>query len=419
MSKPVVAIVGRPNVGKSTLFNALAGERISIVQDTPGVTRDRIYAEVSWLDHNFTMIDTGGIEPDSNDIILSQMREQAEIAIATADVIMFIVDVRQGLQDSDSKVADMLRRSGKPVVLVVNKVDSFEKYMADVYEFYNLGIGDPFPVSAASMLGLGDMLDEVVKYFPEYKKDDEEDDRPKIAIIGKPNVGKSSLINKLAQEDRVIVSDIAGTTRDAIDTDIKYNGKEYVFIDTAGLRRKNKIKEEIERYSIIRAVTAVERADVCIIVIDATEGVTEQDAKIAGIAHDRGKGIIIAVNKWDAIEKDDKTIYRHTEKIRDILSFMPYAEIIFMYYFNDMKGCVLTGLVFCLITLVGSIISSHFTEIWYGVGLVAGSFAGWTVAYGRLRWMEKHLDVHIFCNGHLLKKKKGDCPSPKVFDRYE
>lgn len=330
MSKPVVAIVGRPNVGKSTLFNVLAGERISIVQDTPGVTRDRIYAEVSWLDHNFTMIDTGGIEPDSNDIILSQMREQAEIAIATADVIMFIVDVRQGLQDSDSKVADMLRRSGKPVVLVVNKVDSFEKYMADVYEFYNLGIGDPFPVSAASMLGLGDMLDEVVKYFPEYKKDDEEDDRPKIAIIGKPNVGKSSLINKLAQEDRVIVSDIAGTTRDAIDTDIKYNGKEYVFIDTAGLRRKNKIKEEIERYSIIRAVTAVERADVCIIVIDATEGVTEQDAKIAGIAHDRGKGIIIAVNKWDAIEKDDKTIYRHTEKIRDILSFMPYAEIIFI-----------------------------------------------------------------------------------------
>ena len=330
MSKPVVAIVGRPNVGKSTLFNVLAGERISIVKDTPGVTRDRIYAEVSWLDHNFTMIDTGGIEPDSKDIILSQMREQAEIAIATADVIIFLTDVRQGLQDSDAKVADMLRRSGKPVVLVVNKVDSFEKYMADVYEFYNLGIGDPFPVSAASMLGLGDMLDEVVKHFPEYSKDEAEDERPKIAIIGKPNVGKSSLINKLAQEDRVIVSDIAGTTRDAIDTDIKYNGKEYVFIDTAGLRRKNKIKEEIERYSIIRAVTAVERADVCIIVIDATEGVTEQDAKIAGIAHDRGKGIIIAVNKWDAIEKDDKTIYRHTDKIRDILSFMPYAEIIFI-----------------------------------------------------------------------------------------
>ena len=330
MSKPVVAIVGRPNVGKSTLFNVLAGERISIVKDTPGVTRDRIYAEVSWLNYNFTMIDTGGIEPDSHDIILSQMREQAEIAIATADVIMFITDVRQGLQDADSKVADMLRRSGKPAVLVVNKVDSFEKYMADVYEFYNLGIGDPFPVSATSMLGLGDMLDEVVKYFPDGATEEEEDDRPKIAIIGKPNVGKSSLINKLAQEDRVIVSDIAGTTRDAIDTDITYDGREYVFIDTAGLRRKNKIKEEIERYSIIRAVTAVERADVCIIMIDATEGVTEQDAKIAGIAHDRGKGIIIAVNKWDAIEKDDKTIYRHTEKIRDILSFMPYAEIIFI-----------------------------------------------------------------------------------------
>ena len=330
MSKPVVAVVGRPNVGKSTLFNALAGERISIVKDTPGVTRDRIYADVNWLDYHFTMIDTGGIEPDSRDVILSQMREQAEIAIATADVIIFLTDVRQGLQDSDSKVADMLRRSGKPVVLVVNKVDSFEKFMPDVYEFYNLGIGDPFPISAASMLGLGDMLDEVVKHFPDYAKDEEEDERPKVAIIGKPNVGKSSLISKLAQEDRVIVSDIAGTTRDAIDTDITYDGKEYVFIDTAGLRRKNKIKEEIERYSIIRAVTAVERADVCIIVIDATEGVTEQDAKIAGIAHERGKGIIIAVNKWDAIEKDDKTIYRHTEKIRQILSFMPYAEIIFI-----------------------------------------------------------------------------------------
>ena len=330
MSKPVVAVVGRPNVGKSTMFTALAGERISIVKDTPGVTRDRIYADVNWLDYHFTMIDTGGIEPDSRDVILSQMREQAEIAIATADVIIFLTDVRQGLQDSDSKVADMLRRSGKPVVLVVNKVDSFEKFMPDVYEFYNLGIGDPFPISAASMLGLGDMLDEVVKHFPDYAKDEEEDERPKVAIIGKPNVGKSSLINKLAQEDRVIVSDIAGTTRDAIDTDITYDGKEYVFIDTAGLRRKNKIKEEIERYSIIRAVTAVERADVCIIVIDATEGVTEQDAKIAGIAHERGKGIIIAVNKWDAIEKDDKTIYRHTEKIRQILSFMPYAEIIFI-----------------------------------------------------------------------------------------
>ncbi len=330
MSKPVVAIVGRPNVGKSTLFNVLAGERISIVQDTPGVTRDRIYADVNWLNMTFTLIDTGGIEPESKDIILSQMREQAQIAIDTADVIIFITDVRQGLVDSDFKVADMLRRSKKPVVLVVNKVDSFEKYMPSVYEFYNLGIGEPVPISAASLLGLGDMLDEVAKHFPEDVEEEAEDDRPKIAIVGKPNVGKSSLINKLLGESRVIVSDIAGTTRDAIDTEITYQGREYVFIDTAGLRRKNKIKEEIERYSIIRAVTAVERADVVLIVIDATEGVTEQDAKIAGIAHERGKGVIIVVNKWDAIEKNDKTIYRHSERIREILSFMPYAEILFV-----------------------------------------------------------------------------------------
>ncbi len=330
MSKPIVAVVGRPNVGKSTLFNALAGERISIVKDTPGVTRDRIYADVSWLDYNFTMIDTGGIEPDSSDIILSQMREQAQIAIDTADVIMFVVDVRQGLQDADSKVADMLRRSHKPVVLVVNKVDSFEKFQADVYEFYNLGIGDPFPISATEKTGLGDMLDEVVKYFPESAKEEVEDERPRIAIIGKPNVGKSSLVNKLAQEDRSIVSNIAGTTRDAIDTAVKYNGKEYIFIDTAGIRRKSKITEEIERFSIIRAVAAVERCDVAIIMIDATEGVTEQDAKIAGIAHDRGKGIIIAVNKWDAIEKDNNTVKEHTQDIRDVLSFMPYAEILFI-----------------------------------------------------------------------------------------
>ena len=330
MSKPIVAVVGRPNVGKSTLFNALAGERIYIVKDTPGVTRDRIYADVSWLDYNFTMIDTGGIEPDSSDIILSQMREQAQIAIDTADVIMFVVDVRQGLQDADSKVADMLRRSHKPVVLVVNKVDSFEKFQADIYEFYNLGIGDPYPISATEKTGLGDMLDEVVKYFPESAKEEVEDERPRIAIIGKPNVGKSSLINKLAQEDRVIVSNIAGTTRDAIDTAVKYNGQEYIFIDTAGIRRKSKITEEIERFSIIRAVAAVERCDVAIIMIDATEGVTEQDAKIAGIAHDRGKGVIIAVNKWDAIEKDNNTVKEHTQDIRDVLSFMPYAEILFI-----------------------------------------------------------------------------------------
>ena len=330
MSKQVVAIVGRPNVGKSTLFNVLAGERISIVQDTPGVTRDRIYADVTWLNTVFTLIDTGGIEPESKDIILSQMREQAQIAIDTADVIIFITDVRQGLVDADSKVADMLRRSKKPVVLVVNKVDSFEKFMTDVYEFYNLGIGDPIPISAASRLGIGDMLEEVVKHFPEDIKEELEDDRPKIAMVGKPNVGKSSLINHLLGEERVIVSDIAGTTRDAIDTEITWQGTQYIFIDTAGLRRKSKIKEELERFSIIRAVTAVERADVVVVMIDATEGITEQDAKIAGIAHERGKGIIIAVNKWDAIEKDDKTIYRHTERIREILSFMPYAEILFI-----------------------------------------------------------------------------------------
>ena len=330
MSKPIVAVVGRPNVGKSTLFNSLCGQRISIVKDTPGVTRDRIYAEVSWLNHNFTLIDTGGIEPDTGDIILSQMREQAEIAIETADVIIFMTDVKQGLVDSDSKVADMLRRSHKPVILVVNKVDSFEKMMPDVYEFYDLGIGEPFPISAVNKLGFGEVLDEVVSHFPEGSDTDEEDDRPKVAIIGKPNVGKSSIINKLVGKNRVIVSDIAGTTRDAIDTAIKYNGKEYVFIDTAGLRRKSKIKEDLERFSIIRTVAAVERADIAILVIDATEGVTEQDAKIAGIAHERGKGIIIAVNKWDDIEKNDKTIYEFTNKIKDTLAFMSYAEIIFV-----------------------------------------------------------------------------------------
>ena len=289
--KPVVAVVGRPNVGKSTLFNVLAGDMISIVKDTPGVTRDRIYADCTWLDHAFTLIDTGGIEPDTKDIILSQMREQAEIAIATADVILFIVDVRQGMTDSDSKVADMLRKSRKPVVLAVNKVDNPAKFGNDVYEFYNLGIGDPVAISAASRLGLGDLLDEVVAHFPEGSGDEEEDDRPRVAIVGKPNVGKSSIINKLLGENRVIVSDIAGTTRDAVDTEIVRNGTEYVFIDTAGLRRKSKIKEELERYSIIRTVTAVERADVVLMVIDAKEGVTEQDAKIAGIAHERGKGI--------------------------------------------------------------------------------------------------------------------------------
>lgn len=330
MSKPVVAIVGRPNVGKSTLFNVLAGEMISIVKDTPGVTRDRIYADVSWLDQDFTLIDTGGIEPESSDIILSQMREQAQIAIDTADVIIFITDVRQGLVDADSKVADMLRRARKPVILAVNKVDNFDKFMPDVYEFYNLGIGDPNPVSASSRLGIGDLLDAVVSYFPEKTEEEEEDERPRVAIVGKPNVGKSSIINKLLGENRVIVSDIAGTTRDAIDTEIVHDGREYVFIDTAGLRRKGKIKEELERYSIIRTVTAVERADVVLMVIDAVEGVTEQDAKIAGIAHERGKGVIIVVNKWDAIEKNDKTMREYEGKIRNVLSYMPYAEIMYI-----------------------------------------------------------------------------------------
>ena len=330
MGEPIVAVVGRPNVGKSTLFNSLAGERISIVKDTPGVTRDRIYADVTWLNYQFTMIDTGGIEPDSKDIILSQMREQAQIAIDTADVILFLVDVKEGLVDADFRVADILRKAQKPVLLVVNKVDDFDKYMPDVYEFYNLGLGDMYPISAASKLGFGELLDAVIENFPKESLEEEEDDRPKIAVIGKPNVGKSSLINKLLGENRLIVSDIAGTTRDAVDTAVTYNHKEYVFIDTAGLRRKSKIKEEIERFSIIRAVTAVERCDIAVLVIDAKEGVTEQDAKIAGIAHDRGKGVIIAVNKWDAIEKNDKTVKEYEKDIRRVLSFMPYAEIIFI-----------------------------------------------------------------------------------------
>ena len=330
MSKPIVAVVGRPNVGKSTLFNVLAGENISIIKDTPGVTRDRIYADVEWLNRKFTLIDTGGIEPDSSDVILSQMREQAQIAIDTADVIIFMTDLKQGLVDADGKVADMLRRSRKPVILTVNKVDSFSRDMADVYEFYNLGIGDPIPVSAANRTGIGELLDAVLEYFPALEQQEEEDERPWVAIVGKPNVGKSSLINRLLGEQRLIVSDIAGTTRDAVDTAVRYDGKEYVFIDTAGLRRKSKVKEELERYSIIRTVTAVERADVVVIMIDASEGVTEQDAKIAGIAHDRGKGIVVAVNKWDAVEKDDKTIYKFTARVREVLSFMSYAEILFI-----------------------------------------------------------------------------------------
>ena len=330
MSKPIVAIVGRPNVGKSTLFNVLAGSRIAIIEDTPGVTRDRIYADVEWSGRSFTLIDTGGIEPDAKDIILSQMREQAQIAIDTADVILFLTDFHQGLVDADAKVADMLRRSHKSVLLVVNKVDNFVKDEAGVYEFYNLGIGDPHPISAANRTGIGDLLDEVLKDLPQAQPGEMEDDRPKVAIVGKPNVGKSSLINALLGENRLIVSDIAGTTRDAVDAVVKHNGREYVFIDTAGLRRKNKIKEDLEHYMIVRAVTAVERADIAVLVIDAKEGVTEQDAKIAGIAHDKGKAVIVAVNKWDAVEKDNSTMKKFTDKIHQILSFIPYAEIIYI-----------------------------------------------------------------------------------------
>lgn len=360
MNKPIVAIVGRPNVGKSTLFNVLAGEKISIVKDTPGVTRDRIYADVEWLNYKFTMIDTGGIEPESSDIILKSMREQAQIAIDTADVILFVTDVRQGLQDADNRVADILRRSRKPVILVVNKTDSFEKFMPDVYEFYNLGLGDPHPISASSRLGLGDLLDEVVKSFPEEMDEEQVDERPRIAIIGKPNAGKSSIVNKLIGEDRVIVSDIAGTTRDAIDTVVTRNGQEYVFIDTAGLRKRSKVKEDIERYSVIRTVAAVERADVAVLVIDASEGVTDQDAKVAGIAHEAGKGVIIAVNKWDLIEKNDKTIYKFTDMIRTTLAYMPYAEIIFI---SAKTGQRLPK----LFDLIDTVIENHALRIGTGV----------------------------------------------------
>ena len=328
--KNIVAVVGRPNVGKSSLFNALAGKQISIVKDTPGVTRDRIYQDVEWLDNSFTLVDTGGIEPESKDIILSQMREQAQIAIETADVILFMCDAKSGVTDADYAVADILRKSGKPVVLTVNKVDSYKRDMMDVYEFYNLGIGEPYPISATNKTGLGDLLEEVVSHFVVTSNDEEEDERVKVAIIGKPNVGKSSIINRLIGENRLIVSDIAGTTRDAIDTDVKYNGKEYTFIDTAGLRRKSKVKEELEQFMILRTVSAVERADIAVLVINADEGVTEQDAKIAGIAHDRGKAIIIAVNKWDLIEKDNNSVKEFTKKIRSTLSFMAYAEIIFI-----------------------------------------------------------------------------------------
>ena len=330
MRKVIVAVVGRPNVGKSTLFNTIAGKQISIVQDTPGVTRDRIYAEGNWLNYYFTMVDTGGIEPISDDVLLKQMRSQAELAIETADVIIFVTDVKSGVVDADYEVAEMLRRSKKPIVLCVNKVDSIKKYGNDIYEFYQLGLGEPFPVSAANHLGLGDLLDEVVKHFPKEGLEEEEDGTLKIALIGKPNVGKSSLTNKLLGENRVIVSDIDGTTRDAIDTEVTYNGTPYIFIDTAGLRRKGKVTEDIERYSVIRTVAAVDRADICIVLIDAVEGITDGDTRIAGIAHESGKGVIIAVNKWDLVEKNDKTMQEFTKQLKEKFAYMDYAEYLFI-----------------------------------------------------------------------------------------
>ncbi|AWZ48733.1 ribosome biogenesis GTPase Der [Hathewaya limosa] len=330
MAKPIVAIVGRPNVGKSTLFNKLAGKRIAIVEDTPGVTRDRIYAESEWLNHKFTMIDTGGIEPKSEDIIFSQMRRQAEMAIETADVIMFLVDGKQGLTDSDNEVAQMLRKSKKPIVLVVNKVDRVE-LEDSMYEFYNLGLGEPIPISANQALGLGDMLDEVVSHFEAIEAlEEEEEDIVKIAVIGKPNVGKSSLINRILGQDRNIVSNIPGTTRDAVDSYVETEEGKFVLIDTAGIRRKSKVKEEIERYSVIRSLASVERADVCILVIDAEEGLTDQDEKIIGFAHEQNKAILVVVNKWDLVEKDNKTLDIYTKQLKQGLNFMNYAEYLFI-----------------------------------------------------------------------------------------
>ena len=330
MSKPIVAVVGRPNVGKSTLFNKLVGRRLSIVEDTPGVTRDRIYGDSEWRNRQFMLIDTGGIEPASDDIILSQMRSQAQLAIDSADVIVMVTDMRSGVVATDMEVAAMLQKSGRPIVLCVNKCDSVGNLPPDFYEFYNLGLGEPYPVSAVHGHGTGDLLDAVFEYFPPESPEEQDDEYIKVAIIGKPNAGKSSLVNKVAGEERVIVSDIAGTTRDAIDTVIENDKGKFVFIDTAGIRRKSRIKDNVEKYSIIRAEAAVDRADVCVIMIDATEGFTEQDSKVAGIAHEKGKGCIIAVNKWDAIEKDGGTMNTFRKKLENDFSFMAYAPIIFI-----------------------------------------------------------------------------------------
>jgi len=358
--KPIVAIVGRPNVGKSTLFNRLVGERVAIVDDKPGITRDRLYADAEWLGRNFTLVDTGGLDPDTDDLITRHIFRQAEAAIETADVVLFLADIKAGVMDADRQVADMLRRAQKQVVLVVNKVDVPTRDNHELYEFYELGLGDPVPISAGQALGLGDMLDEITAFFPPPDDGEADDDRIRVAIVGKPNVGKSSLINKILGEERLIVSDIPGTTRDAVDTFLTRDDRDFLFIDTAGLRRKSKIKENIEKYSIVRTLSAVERSDVCVLLIDAEEGITEQDTKIAGIAHERGRAAIVCVNKWDKIEKETKTMKEFTHKIETELAYMPYAPKLFISALTGQR----TGKLF---ELIHTVYQNHALRVQTGV----------------------------------------------------
>ena len=348
MPKPIVAIVGRPNVGKSTLFNRIVGSKIAIVDDVAGITRDRIYSTAEWLNHSFTLIDTGGLDPSTDDLLIKHVYRQAEAAIESADVVLFLTDVKSGIMDADRQVAHMLRRVSKPVVLVVNKVDNPTKANNEIYEFYELGIGDPVAISAGQALGLGDMLDEIVKHFPTNDGDNEEDTSIKVSVIGKPNVGKSSLINKILGEERLIVSNIPGTTRDAVDTYLTRDGQEYMFVDTAGIRRKSKITENVERYSLLRTIAAVERCDVCVLLIDAEEGITDQDTKIAGIAHERGRAVVVAVNKWDKIEKDNKTMKEFTQNLEIELSYMPYAPKLFISALTGQRIHKLFELIFAV-----------------------------------------------------------------------